>query len=145
MAEGRDKNQKGLKGSDSAGGGDLRFTVWQFVRLMDQAEKSRESGPNAEISALFKAFGAAWDELDARLEALGRENPEAFADLMMDQEIILEDVTPGLRTTVEAELCKVIHSMKQTLNRGAVEAVSAEDLQFEIAELEAIAQNLIRP
>ena len=144
MSRGRSKSRNGPKKQASAAavGSELRLTVWQFVRLMVQAEKSRESGQNAGVDRLFETYGPAWQDLDARLESLGRDDPVAFAELMMEQEVILEDVTLELQVTLGAEIRKVVRAMKQTLNRGAPEAASTEDLQFEIAELEAVGQRL---
>ena len=70
--------------ANMAGKGEMRITVWQFVRIMVALEGRR---PRAEV---YENWKGAWQELDAELTRLGKSDHAAYSDLMMNQEVVLE-------------------------------------------------------
>ena len=62
---------------------EIEITVWQFVRLMVDLE---EHAPSGEA---YAAWSEAWNELDRRLEELRQRDHESYADLMMNQEVVV--------------------------------------------------------
>ena len=117
---------------------ELRMPVWQFVRLMVQVEETLKTakGRNRDpaVKDVFDAWDDIWLELDARLETLGREDQDAFSELMMRQDVVLTDLTPRRARTVAKEVRKVIQSMRLRL-KSEKDKQAREDLEFEIDEL----------
>lgn len=116
---------------------DLTLDVWQFVRLMVGMEETLNAhggGRGSELKKLYDKWEDLWVDLDARLVDLGKHDMDAFADLMMDQEVVLEEVTQREKDLVAQELEKVLRQIKahlaQTEDPGEV-----EDLSFERDEL----------
>lgn len=118
---------------------EIRMPVWQFVRLMVQVEESLKAfkGRNKPpaLRDLYDAWDDTWLELDQRLTDLGKEDPDAFAELMMRQDVVLTDATPRRTKTAAAEIRKVVASMKTALKQEK-DPQAKEDLTFEIEELE---------
>lgn len=119
---------------------ELRMPVWQFVRLMVQVEESlkRKGGKpkkNHPVQDIYDAWDDIWLELDKRLAALGADDPDAFSELMMRQDVVLTDLTPRRRAAAVSELRKVIASMKAKLKQEKGSDLRG-DLEFEIEELE---------
>ena len=120
----------------------LRLEVWQFVRLMVQMEESLGiggasgggEGAGGALRLLYDRWEDDWAELDARLVDLGRSDPDGFADLMMNQEVVLEGVSLGARQLVAAELEKVIAALKRKL-AATEDPADVTDLSFERDEL----------
>lgn len=123
---------------------DLRLPVWQFVRLMVQVEETLKKGRSGPVAGLSRAWGEVWEEVDGALGRLGKTDPEAFADLMMDQEVVLEQVTADQVATAGQEFAKVIATMRERLKRQPKAGQEAEDLRFEIDALEATVKALPR-
>ena len=116
---------------------DLTLDAWQFVRLMAGMEKTLNAhggGRGSAVKRFYDTWEDLWVDLDARLIDLARRNPDAFAHLMMDQEVVLEGVGVAERAIVKSEFEKVLRRIKAELARtddpGAV-----EDLSFERDEL----------
>ena len=66
--------------------------VWQFVRIMVALEKgARRGGRSGSAYATWRDI---WKELDGRLEQLGKSDPVAFSDLMMEQQVVLPNASP---------------------------------------------------
>lgn len=123
---------------------DLTLDVWQFVRLMVSMEESleaRSGGKGSGLKSLYDRWEDIWVDLDARLVDLGRRDPNAFADLMMDQEVVLEEVSTGEAQLVVQELEKVVRQLKAKLSQtDAPDEV--EDLTFERDELTMVLKDL---
>ena len=117
---------------------EIRMPVWQFVRLMVQVEetmKATRGNKPPGIQDLYDAWDDTWLELDQRLTELGKDDPDAFAELMMRQDVVLTNATPRRIKTAAAEIRKVMASMKAALKKEKDPQVK-EDLSFEIEELE---------
>ena len=120
---------------------EVRFVVWQFVRLMVQLEESVKAAGTAERKALYAKWEDIWVDLDAQLVDLGRNDPEAFADLMMNQEVVCETETREERTLVAMELSKVIDSLASQLETTD-DPQTVEDLSFEREELSLLIRDI---
>ena len=126
---------------------DVRFVVWQFVRLMVQLEDTVQAGAGGEVKALFDSWEDIWVDLDAKLVDLGRNDPEAFAELMMDQEVVTEltAVECGIvATQLKLVVDDLVEKLKHTEVTEDVEDFSFErdDLTSLVSELKALSKNL---
>ena len=117
---------------------ELRMPVWQFVRLMVQVEETLKTGKGRRkdpaVQDLYDAWDDIWLELDQRLETLGRDDPDAFSELMMRQDVVLTDLTARRARTTASEVRKVVAAMRQRL-KSEKDKQAREDLEFEIDEL----------
>ncbi|NMM45074.1 hypothetical protein HH303_11335 [Rhodospirillaceae bacterium KN72] len=125
---------------------DLTLDVWQFVRLMVSMEdtlKSHGGGRGSAVKALYDKWEDLWVDLDAQLVDLGKHDMDAFADLMMEQEVVLEEVTKADRRVVAEQLEKVLRQIKARLLK-LDDPQEVEDLSFERDELTLTIKSLKR-
>ena len=112
--------------------------VWQFVRFMVALEKgARRGGRSGSAYATWRDI---WKELDGRLEALGKSDPVAFSDLMMEQQVVLPNASPERIREVVAAIKSVTKEMDAVLDRGTAESGQTADLRFERGALKALAR-----
>jgi hypothetical protein len=123
----------------------LRFTVWQFVRLMVHLEdrQTAKSGPRPDETALLKAWADIWSPLDQDLARLAESDTDAYSDMMMDQDVVIEDATPAEVLTAKAALEAVIKEMDLAIKRGG-ETALLDSLSFERRELGQLTRKLGR-
>lgn len=119
----------------------LHFTVWQFVRLCVRLEeeiagrRNSKLGPGgAAAKTLFDAWGDIWAEVDGELARLAEEDFPAYAEMMMDRDVVIEDVPAEQLKTCIALLGAVIADMDAALKRGGDEEL-IKNLTFERGEL----------
>lgn len=112
------------------------ITVWQFVRLMVRLEETAGRAPARD--GLYAEWRDAWQEIDGRLERLGREDADAFSDLMMDQEVIVSCDDPDQIAQGAAALDEVGGALAKALPKADKDL--AESLRFERDELAALAK-----
>lgn len=119
--------------------GTIAIDVWQFVRIMVALEeRSRGRRPGAA----YTAWREIWRELDQRLTELGETDAAAFADLMMEQQVVLPAARPAIiRDAVDA-IEAVTRQMTAELDRKAGDGGHQADLRFERKELNALARKL---
>lgn len=110
---------------------EVRFTVWQFVRLMVYLEDHSEG--NAE-AALLSAWSDVWARLDKDLARLSESDMDAYAEMMMEQEVVIEDATPPLISTAKTALQAVLVDMGNAIEAGG-EKNLIDSLMFESREL----------
>ena len=120
---------------------DLRLTVWQFVRLMVQVDETLAARANPAVDAIRATWEDIWLDIDARLDDLGRKDPDGFASMMMDQDVVLTGMTPALQTAIAGELAQVVRTM-QAVRRSTREQQVKDDLTFEIQELNDVLMQL---
>ena len=114
---------------------ELEITVWQFVRIMVDLEERGGTSP------AYKAWREAWQELDKQLDKIRNKNADAFADLMMNKEVIVEgDKTQILDAAAAAQrVAKAISKVrKKTKNQR-----TKDELMFEQGELEELWGQLV--
>jgi hypothetical protein len=123
-------------------GKDLAIDVWQFVRIMVElearAQKRRSRGP------AFRAWKEAWAELDRSLTEIGARDAAAFAELMMDQQVVLPAPGEAELEDALAALDAVIAQLAAALGRGKGGTRRRADLQFERESLAELRTRLSR-
>ena len=109
---------------------ELEFTVWQFVRIMVDLEARGDASP------AYKAWRDAWRELDGQLEKTRKKDADAFADLMMNKEVIVDADNAQIRDAADAAL-RVAKSISKA-RKKAKNQRAKDDLLFEQGELEEL-------
>jgi len=109
---------------------ELEFTVWQFVRIMVDLEE------RGDISPAYKAWREAWQELDGQLEKNRRKSAAAFADLMMNKEIVVEADKAMIKDAAAAAQ-RVAKSIAKARNKTKDQRAK-DELMFEQGELEEL-------
>ena len=129
----------------------LDITVWQFVRIMVQLEAvaktrggRRRTGQTAPAQErpVFIDWRAAWQEIDRELVRLAANDAEAFSDLMMNQNVILECRNRSQINEVTRAIDNVVHQMRAEVAASAGDDQHITDLRFEVRELEKLAKKL---
>jgi hypothetical protein len=125
-------------------GTELRLIVWQFVRIMVQLEtvsrvRGRERGPS-----VYQDWRGSWTEIDRTLERLGKTDSEAFADLMMNQEVVLRCRDRSQVNEVSRTAENVVAQLDELLKEARGDAKKEEELQFERREMKALVKHLRR-
>ena len=111
--------------------------IWQFVRIMVEAETNKEG------KILLDNFGDAWNEVDAKLTELADTDMQAYADMMMSQNIVLE-TNKKINEAMVSIISSVIEKLTNQLDNIDVESDElAQDLAFEIQGLEQLADELL--
>ena len=116
---------------------ELRLDVWKFVRLMVGMEEylgGAERGKGSAVKRLYDKWEDTWVDLDAKLIDLGKHDMDAFAELMMDQEVVLEQVSDPECEIVANQLDRVLRQIKAQLSKTD-DVGDVEDLSFERDEL----------
>jgi hypothetical protein len=114
---------------------EVEFTVWQFVRIMVDLEGRRANRP------AYEAWQEAWKELDRKLERNRQKDVEAFSDLMMNKEVIVDANLAQVQDAAEAA-GRVIRALGKALVR--VDSHRERDnLLFEQGELEELRSRLV--
>ena len=118
---------------------ELRFTVWQFVRVMVNVEESPDP------HGIGRAWGETWAALDQELTNLADQDFDAYSDMMMNQDLVIDDATPALAHAV----CGVLDAVMGELD-AAIKAQSesedelAQNLKFERRELRQLSRKIAR-
>lgn len=116
---------------------ELRLDVWKFVRLMVGMEEflgGAEKGKGSAVKRLYDKWEDVWVDLDAQLVDLGKHDLDAFSDLMMDQDVVLDDVSEAECEIVAQQLDRVLRQIKAQLSKTD-DAGEVEDLSFERDEI----------
>lgn len=119
---------------------EIRFTVWQFVRLMVHLEERAEE---KDAQALLSAWAQVWSALDQDLTRLAETDMDAYAQMMMDQDVVIEDATADLIATAKSALETVMAEMDHSIEAGGDGELLAS-LKFERRELRQLTRNLGR-
>ncbi|MEQ8248685.1 MAG: hypothetical protein RID42_13500 [Alphaproteobacteria bacterium] len=123
---------------------ELRIVVWQFVRIMVQMEtevtRRKQGRRQAPAGSVYHDWREAWEELDAKLTELGKNNVQAYATLMMDQEVVLACRNQGQIDEVVRTVDRVIKRLGDLITR---KAGKIKDLNFELKEMKVLRQELL--
>ena len=120
---------------------ELRFTVWQFVRLMVRLEGAAPS--DKTMAELLAAWQDVWQPLDAELGELAERDDEAYGAMMMDQDVIIEDATLVQAETAQRALQSVMDAMDDAIAAGGEDEL-IDSLKFERRELRQLTRKLGR-
>ncbi|MCP4330512.1 MAG: hypothetical protein GY791_18975 [Alphaproteobacteria bacterium] len=107
----------------------LRFVVWQFVRVMVQLEKIGVK------SHAFRAWRDQWQKLDRRLTRLGQSNRAGFSKLMMEEEVVIDKLSPEEVSDVRRALDTVIRQINGEVQSRDIDDETSAGLEFELTEL----------
>ena len=142
------------KKSPQRSGHRVDITVWQFVRVMVQLEsvtKSRGGRSRGNLRhqpatpqqrPVYVDWRSAWQEVDRELKRLADSDAEAFSDLMMSQNVVLECRGRSQLNEVTRAIDNVVHQMRAEVRASTGDAEHISDLRYEIRELEKLAKKL---
>ncbi|MEG3617224.1 hypothetical protein V5T82_02040 [Magnetovibrio sp. PR-2] len=119
----------------------ISFTVWQFVRVMVYLEEV--SNPSPDQKALCDAWAEIWKELDQQLNRLAEDDFDAYSQMMMDQDLIIDDALPAQIETAKDVLEKVMAQLDKLQHLGG-EDEYMQSLKFERRELRQLARKFGR-
>jgi hypothetical protein len=120
----------------------LRFSVWQFVRIMVQLETSSRARGSKNAPTLYRHWRPAWQEIDNKLAETGKSDANAFSDLMMEQEVVLDCRDKTQLNELYRTLENVINQLKAEIKAASGNARAITDLKFERTELETLLRRL---
>lgn len=121
----------------------IEFTVWQFVRVMVYLENKPKAGAVEGEPGLLNGWQDIWTPLDQELAILSQDDFSAYANMMMDQNVVVQDVsaaaalvTKGVLESIAAEMDREIKKHSANAKDGdAKDSDTIENLQFEKSEL----------
>ena len=122
----------------------LEFTVWQFVRVMVELERSRGKAGAAPRQSFYSRHRETWEELDRELEALNTAAGEAdrarYARRMMKDTLVVRVQSPAHILEVAQALGRVVNQMSAEIRKAApgADAAGRAHLQFEVRELKLL-------
>lgn len=123
---------------------ELRLIVWQFVRVMVQLETVWRVRGRERTPSLYQDWRGSWMEIDRTLERLGKADGEAFADLMMNQEVVLRCRNRSQINEVIRTVENVVSQLDELLKEVCGEIKKEEELRFERREMKALIKHLRR-
>ena len=123
---------------------ELRLIVWQFVRIMVQLETVTKVRGGTRGPSVYQDWRGSWTEIDRTLERLGKTDSEAFADLMMNQEVVLRCRDRVQINEVSRTAENVVAQLDELLREARGDAKREEELQFERREMKVLVKHLRR-
>ncbi|NNE84872.1 MAG: hypothetical protein HKN28_12980 [Alphaproteobacteria bacterium] len=121
---------------------EIRLVVWQFVRVMVQLEAASRARGRQGAPTLYGAWRPAWQEIDRRLTEVGKTDANAFSELMMEQEVVLQCRTRTQIGELLRTLENVVNQLKAEIKAASGDARRLTDLRFERTELETLSRRL---
>lgn len=116
---------------------ELRLVIWQFVRTMVELENS------GKRSLLYCSWEKEWMEIDKQLYQLSNEDHKAYADLMMNQEVVLKVENVKFWSEIRDALMRVNKNIDRELKVIKQNDPRREDLMFERRELRNLCENVV--
>lgn len=118
------------------------FRVWQFVRIMVRLEETAKTRGRSPRDRLYREWRASWDEVDRALTRLGGSDADAFADLMMDHDVVLqcsEDQKGRLAQVID----EVVAQLSKAIAAREGSAEQLRHLRFERTELVKLRNRIV--
>jgi len=112
----------------------IELTIWQFVRLMVFLEEHPDTGGGNGTAPLLQEWSDIWQAVDQDLEDLADNDFEAYANMMMDESVIIDDATSTHALATADALIEIAQMMQGIIDNGTDED-SRENLEFEKSEL----------
>ena len=113
----------------------LDLTVWEFVRIMVALEDEGEDCP------FYVARADVWDAVDGELGRLAEHDADAFAEMMMEHQVTLEDVTVEESKDIVRGVEIALEAVKGAEGEDETQAAG---LSYEKKELKALLKKLRR-
>jgi len=107
-------------------------------------EEAQNSPGRSKDSLVLKQRHEIWRALDAKLTGFGKRDAQAFSELMMEQDVVLEDVSADeLNEFIDAAagVIKMMRTESKSIQRD--EAIAA-GLIFEFEEMQILSKGLKR-
>jgi len=119
----------------------IELTIWQFVRLMVFIEEHPDTGGDDGLAPLLQEWQDIWQAVDQDLEDLADNDFEAYADMMMDESVVIDDVASSHAIAAADALVEITKMMQGMIDSGMDEE-NKENLEFEKSELLRAANNI---
>lgn len=116
----------------------LDLTVWEFVRVMVALEDEGEDG------ALVTNRADVWDAVDAELGRLATSDGDGFAEMMMEHQVTLEELTAAEAKDILRGAEIALEAIKGEEDIGDHDEETAHGLRFEKGGLKALIKKLRR-
>ena len=120
---------------------EIELEVWQFVRLMVELEDG--PGEGRLPKSVPESWGLAWREIDARLSERGKNDPDDYASLMMDQVVALTVSSSKHMEAAIKAIGRVIPKLERQ-SKGSSDKKERRDLAWEAESLSRLAAELRR-
>ncbi len=115
----------------------IELGIWQFVRIMVEAEEN----PNG--NKLLEAYKETWQDVDSTLSELASKDMEEYSAVMMENQIVLDDVSRENADTIMEMVSNVIERMGALIDDIEDENdLLLDDLAFEIQGLEQLVDEI---
>ena len=128
----------------SVAGTEIRLVIWQFVRIMVQLETVTKIRGSSRGPSIYQDWRSSWTEIDRTLERLGKTDNQAFADLMMNQEVVLKCRDRSQLNEASRTAENVASQLDELLKEARGNPAREEELQFERREMKALVKHLRR-
>jgi hypothetical protein len=134
----------------------INFVIWQFVRIMVCLEQQADETDGVRKGSVLSAWGEIWQELDGRLAELGETDAAAYADLMMEQEVIIDKISAAqidevigavdvVSEQIDAEFTQIKGSIGEQPKESEEDTqLLLESLEYELGELKSLKNELRR-
>ena len=107
------------------------MSIWLFVRIMVEAEENSNGTP------LLETYKDLWADVDSTLSELAKTDMEEYSSIMMDNQIILEELSRENADIMMEMASSVIERMSNMIEDIEDENdLMLDDLAFEIQGLE---------
>ncbi|MGB0749444.1 MAG: hypothetical protein ACPGO3_11930 [Magnetospiraceae bacterium] len=111
----------------------LRLVVWQFVRLMVALEERERTTKKTPV--VLKIWRETWSEIDRNLSRAAAEDADAFSELMMETEVVLEDLSGLALSEIRKTFSKVAEDLTRESRAAKIDPDQKEALLFEAKAL----------
>ncbi|MEX2450818.1 MAG: hypothetical protein WD407_08190 [Rhodospirillales bacterium] len=109
--------------------------------FLEDMQKRRRAAPRGLV---LKKRNEVWRTLDQRLAALGKTDADAFSELMMDQEVVLDDVTADELREIARAAEGVVAALQKEAEASSRDETVAAGLIFELEEMRGVWNGLKR-
>lgn len=118
-----------------ARGREVAFTVWQFVRVMVRLEETSRRGGDRPRDRLYEEWRSSWEEVDKELTRLGKSDPDAFSDLMMDHDVVVTCEAGAQLSQLLQVIDEVVGQLSKAIAAREGGPEQLQHLKFERGEL----------
>lgn len=114
---------------------EIRLTTWEFVRLMVQCEETKKQKSSDTVNTIWNTWESIWTPLDKTLSDLIEKDFTAYSEMMMEDEVVIANVTPDQLSATITELTNVKNAMQNALENAQLHEEVRDAMTFEVEEL----------
>ena len=107
-------------------------------------EEAKKTPGQSRDSLVLRQRHEIWRALDAKLTGFGKRDAQAFSELMMEQDVVLEDVSLEELDEFIDTAAGVIKMMRAESNAKQRDEAIAAGLIFELEEMQTLSNGLKR-